>query len=227
MFFQLPVRIFVAESQHLKSLGISGMLRHSAEIEVVAELHHCDTTLPLISLLKPDLVLLDSDCDGLKTICDLRQAVTGIEVLALSATLEAERFNNLLKAGVKGYGLKDTDARRLSAAVLTTGRGDLWIDGRLCRHIGLLAGVNGNGCPDDTGVSRYSPTPAGASEPLLSTRELQIIRMIVQGATNREIAQSLYLSVSTVKTVVRRILDKFQVEDRTQAAVFATRNGFV
>jgi DNA-binding NarL/FixJ family response regulator len=145
---------------------------------------------------------------------------------------DPKALNNLSPEGeLHRYTLKDVPPERLFKAICAISNGDLWVDDTVRKHIEPGADHTRPSVSTATNPQAVrAPSASAISEALpakLSPRDREVLRMIAAGATNRQIAQRLFLSISTIKLIIRRLLDLFQVGDRTQAAVFATKHGLI
>jgi DNA-binding NarL/FixJ family response regulator len=223
-------KVLVAEQHQVSRLGLRALLSDRDNVDVVGEAQDARTAIHLVNLLQPHVILLDLGAESVDTVRKIRCQSSEIQIVALLALCIPEMFDALNDAGVTGYGLKDIDAHSLCTAISAVKRGDVWIDNRItCR---LRFGYE---CVSQLSANTYMITGSAATADSadnrtgmsLSERELDILRMIAGGITNREIAQSLFISVSTVKLCIRRILEKLEVEDRTEAAVVATKRQLI
>lgn len=161
--------------------------------------------------LKPDVILMDlmmPVMDGTTAITMLRRDLPEIEILALTSVLEDEAIYKAMRAGATGYLLKDTESDELCRAIKAAAAGQIQLSpqvaARLMREI-----------------------PAPSSPETLTEREIEVLRLLAQGMSNKEIAAALVIGEKTVKTHVSNILSKLGVVSRTQAALYATRIGLV
>jgi DNA-binding NarL/FixJ family response regulator len=149
--------------------------------------------------------------DGIESTRRIRSRYADVEVVALTSFGEEERVHAALKAGASGYLLKDSDADEVSAAIRAAHRGELPLDPAIAR--GLTASLRAE--------SRHGPDTD------LTARELEILRLLGAGKSNKEIAADLRISERTARTHVSNILGKLALTSRTQAALWAVRRGLV
>ena len=190
--------------------GLRGMLSDPG-VEVIAEAASGAEALRLAALLRPDVVLLDlelPDIDGLAVLGRIRAQDAGLPVLVVTMHEDAGLMRRAVKAGANGYVLKGVDRRELLASVRAVRSGGSVVDPSLLR----AAVDDGDGEADGAALSRV---------------EVDLLRLVAGGLTNREIAAHLRWSQATVKKYVRRVLDKLGAIDRTQAAVEAVRRGLL
>jgi DNA-binding NarL/FixJ family response regulator len=163
---------------------------------------------------RPDVIVMDlqmAPIDGIESTRQIRALYRDIEVVALTSFAEEERVHAALEAGASGYVLKDSDADDVAAAVRAAHRGELQIDPVVAKR--LMSSL------------RQGPESAPISE--LTSRELDVLRLVAAGKPNKQIATELAISERTARTHVSRILRKLQLSSRTQAALWAVREGLV
>jgi len=193
------------------------VLADDPEFELVGEAINGNEGVALSRALQPDLVLMDvrmPDMDGLQATRILKQASPTTLVLILSMFEDAELLLEAVKAGAAGYVLKNASEEDLRAAISDALAGNFPVDRHLVRDV--LRRVAGE-----------TPRVPVAPPELLSTREREVLELLARGCTNREIAEQLVITSSTVKVHVEHILAKLGVSDRTQAAVQAYELGYV
>ena len=212
-----PARLVIADDHELVRAGLRMMLTGQWGLEVVGEAANGHEALALCRRLQPDLALIDvrmPQQDGLKTCHAIKQECPATSVILVTMHENPEYLLEALKAGAAGYVLKDISQQELIAAVQSVLRGESILNKELViRLLGRLA----DQAPKQE-VLLLGP---------LSPREREVLQLLTQGQTNREIAQQLIVSVSTVKIHVEHILAKLGVSDRTQAAVRAIELGLL
>ena len=209
-----PLRTVVIDDHPMVREGLRSMLRSGA-IEIVGEAGRGDEAVRLVRELGPDIVLLDMklpDMDGIAVLRELKEAVPRAAVLIVSMHDDPQLVRRAVEAGAAGYLLKGVSRRELLAAVQAAHDGESVLDPA------LLRAVLGDS-------SRRLTGPATPSS--LTSVELDVLRLIAGGLTNREIGERLRWSVGAVKKYVQQILEKLEVSDRTQAAVVAVRRGLL
>jgi DNA-binding NarL/FixJ family response regulator len=211
-------RILVVDDHLLTRAGLRAVLADDPEYELVGEAINGGQGVALSRLLQPDLVLMDvrmPDMDGLEATRVLKQASPTTPVLILSMFEDAELLLEAVKAGAAGYVLKTVSEEDLRAAMSEALAGNFPVDRHLVRDVLQR-------------VAREAPTAPPVAQPdLLSGREREVLELLARGCTNREIAEQLVITASTVKVHVEHILAKLGVSDRTQAAVQAFELGYV
>lgn len=211
------VRVLVVDDQTLFRAGLRTLLSTRPEVEVVGEAENGQTALTVAAQTRPDVVLMDLKMpilDGVSATRRLRVQLPTCRVVALTTFEDDELVFEVLRAGAVGYLLKDAPIARLIEAILAASRGESVLHPSVASKV--LAELSR--------LSSVSP-PAAPELAGLSERELDVLRLIARGATNKEIAAALFLAEGTVKNHVTNILTKLGVGDRTQAALRARELG--
>ena len=210
-----PARLVIADDHELARAGLRVMLTGQRGLEVIGEAANGREALTLCRRLQPELALIDvrmPEQDGLATCRAIKQECPATSVILVTMHENPEYLLEALKAGAAGYVLKDISQRELIAAVQGVLRGESILNKELViRLLGHVAGQTPS--QEELLLGRLSP------------REREVLQLLTQGQTNREIAKKLIVSVSTVKIHVEHILAKLGVSDRTQAAVRAIELG--
>ena len=215
------IRVLVVDDQALFREALVALLAVQSGIEVVGEAANGEEAVEAVGRLRPDVVLMDLRMpvlDGVGATRRLRVDHPGVRVLALTTfDGDAEVFP-ALRAGAVGYLLKDATTERLVEAVVAADRGESVLAPSVAAK--LVARV----------AALPEPAPGPAPQPLvdpLTDRELEVLRHLAAGKSNREIAQAVFLSEGTVKNHVTSILAKLGARDRTQAALRASALGLL
>jgi DNA-binding NarL/FixJ family response regulator len=211
-----PVRVVVVEDQLLVRRGIVELLEPEEEVQVVGEAEDGVEALRQIPRLRPDVALVDArmpKMDGIELIRRLSEEHPRIAAIVLTTFDDDEYVFGGLRAGAKGYLLKDTSPEDLVSAIKKASRGETILGSPVASR--LVAELARSPLPreDESG---------GGSE-ALSGREIEVTKLVDQGATNAEIAAKLYISEGTAKNNVSKILRKLGLRDRTQLALYAAR----
>ena len=210
-----PVRVLVVDDQTLIRDGIASLLSIRPGITVVGTAVDGRDAVAKTLELGPDVVLMDvrmPEMDGVEAVAVLRSRAPECRVVMLTTFDDEEYVVQALRAGAHGYLLKDLPAEELAHAVRLAHAGVTQLHSSVAQHLT---------------ASLPSPGPAQAPAVPLSPRERDILRLVAQGHTNREIAARLYLSEGTVKNHVSRILTRLALRDRTQAALRARDLGLL
>jgi DNA-binding NarL/FixJ family response regulator len=210
-------RVVIADDHELARAGLRAMLTGQRGLEVVGEAANGHEALMLCRRLQPDLALIDVRMpkqDGLATCRAIKQECQGTSVILITIHENPEYLFEALKSGAAGYVLKDISHPELITSVQGVLRGESMLNKELVMR--LLQRL-----------ATETPHQEEVPPDRLSQREREVLQLLSQGQTNREIAQNLFVSVSTVKIHVEHILAKLGVSDRTQAAVRAIELGLL
>ncbi|MEO0969183.1 MAG: response regulator transcription factor [Cyanobacteria bacterium J06639_18] len=231
------IRVALIEDHDLTRLGIRTALKHKEDFEVVGEASNAVEGLKLLQKHQPDVAIVDiglPDKDGIELTKEVKS--TGgspTKVLILTLRDNKESVLAAFAAGADSYCMKDRYDNLLEA-VRHTYNGNAWIDPAIARIVLQQAQHNSPklevAAVESKVVTHNSPKTEdrGSIDPYtLTERELEVLQLIVEGCSNAVIAERLYITVGTVKTHVRNILNKLCADDRTQAAVRALRSGLV
>jgi DNA-binding NarL/FixJ family response regulator len=235
-----PSRIIIADDHPLFRAAIRQTLKRHPDLEVVAEAANGREAVELCRRLRPGLVLMDMrmpEMDGVAATRAIKRELPDTLVLVLTAVEEPTGLSGALEAGAAGYVLKDAPAARISDAVRRVLAGERVLDGGLAARL-LMRLIDGGAqeqqregaanpsAPEGTlGQKRGGPSSCLAGS--LTPREVEVLRLVVHGQTNQQIARNLLMSVSTVKRHIRHISAKLGVCDRVQAAVRAVELGLL
>jgi DNA-binding NarL/FixJ family response regulator len=213
-----PIGVLVVDDQRLVRTGFRVILAAETDIEVVGEAADGLEALALVESLHPDVVLMDirmPHLDGLEAT--RRVLATSATRVVILTTFDSDDYvYEALRAGASGFLLKDAPADQLTAAIRCAAAGDALIDPSITRR--MIERFAGAIRPSDA-------TPARLAD--LTSRELEVLRLIARGRSNAEIASDLFIEESTVKSHVGRILIKLDLRDRVQAVVLAYESGLV
>jgi len=209
------IRVLIVDDHPMVREGLRSMLSGEG-VEVVGEAATAADAARTVEGARPDVVLLDvglPDADGLTALAAIKACAPEASVLVVTMHDEPHLVRRAIEAGAAGYVLKGLGRRELLAAVRAVRGGESVVDRALLR--GLVA---------RTPAGPHADSP---SAQLLTSVERDVLRLVAQGLTNREIGERMRWSVATAKKYVQRILDKLGVSDRTQAAVQAARAGLL
>jgi DNA-binding NarL/FixJ family response regulator len=211
---QTPIRVFLLDDHEVVRRGVHDLLDAEPDIEVVGEAGTAGRALARGPALRPDVAVLDvrlPDGDGITVCRELRSAMPGLACLMLTSFDDDDALLDAIMAGASGYVLKQIKGSDLVSAVRTVASGQSMLDpATTARLMTSLRGDGTGGAPEPDPLADLTP------------RERQILALIGEGLTNRQIGKRLYLSEKTVKNNVSRLLAKLGVERRIQAAVIAT-----
>ncbi|HET9919408.1 MAG TPA: response regulator transcription factor [Ktedonobacteraceae bacterium] len=207
----MTIRILIADDHNVVRQGLRMFLGLDPELEVVGEATNGAEAVQLAQQLKPDVVLMDilmPVMDGIAATAAIRRELPETEVLAVTSVLEDASVVGAVRAGAIGYLLKDTEADALCQAIKAAAAGQVQLTPRAAAR--LMQAVSAPESPEE-----------------LTERENDVLRLLAQGQSNKQIARSLSIAEKTVKTHVSNILSKLGVQSRTQATLYAIRTGLV
>jgi DNA-binding NarL/FixJ family response regulator len=208
------IKVLIVDDQHLIRQGLRTLLELEPDLEITGEAENGQEALNLISELEPDVVLMDMRMpvmDGAAATREIQQHFAKVKVLVLTTFDDNEYVTAALQHGAMGYLLKDTPSEELAVAIRAVYKGYTQLGPGIVKK--LLTQFPANSAIQETAA------PVNLTE--LTPREKDVLRLIASGANNREIAQQLYISEGTVKNHVTNILNRLNLRDRTQAAIFA------
>jgi DNA-binding NarL/FixJ family response regulator len=225
-----PLRLLIAEEQELVRSGLCLALQSRGGFDIVAQSDNGHDLMVKTQAFLPDVIIMDIHLPhgpGVSVIKQLRQEWPQIRVLVLTSDETPEGVLASLTAGATAYCLKTVSLESLCSILTTVAQGALWLDPKVATivlntlpKVTLADALNGR-------FDVLSGGRTGDSNVLLTEREWQVLRMIVDGKSNKEIAQLLSVSSHTAKAHVCHIIQKLNVDDRTQVAVKALREGLV
>ena len=216
-----PIKVLVVDDHTLFRRGITAVLANQDSLEVVGEAADGLEAIEKTKKIVPDVVLMDLNmprCSGLEAIQALQAEMPQVNILVLTVSeMEADLFA-AVKFGARGYLLKKAEPEELVHAILDIAQGGVIVSplmaAKLLTEFKDLA----------AGVERKPVEEVNAD---LSPREGEVLQLVAQGATNKEIADSLFISENTVKTHLRNIMEKLHLANRSQAAAYAVKRGLV
>ena len=209
---QAPIRVLLVDDHAVVRMGLKTFFNLQPDIEVVGEAADGSEGVAMARRLRPDVVLMDllmPNMDGLTAISRIKADLPETEVVAVTSFIEEEKVTAALEAGATGYLLKDAEAEEVAAAVRAAFAGEMTLDPAVAR---LLA--------QRLRTKRTEPDP---TEPL-TDREKDVLRLLGQGMSNKEIGSALFITERTARTYVSNILGKLGLASRTQAALWAVEH---
>lgn len=213
---QPRIRILVVDDHSIVRQGIRSLLSNYTEFDIVGEAVDGSTGLSLVEQLMPDVVLLDIRMpgeSGLDVLQKIREQEHNVRVLVLTSFDEDEYVTEALRRGADGYVLKSVSDDSLVESILSVCRGERTLSPQITDQV-----------VRNLVKERYGESEQSVD---LIDEEVQIMTMIAQGASNADLARSLFMSSATVKRKLRRIFDKLEVESRAEAVATAIRLGHV
>ena len=213
------IGVLVVDDHAVVRRGLKAFLEKEADLEVVGDADGGEQALDRLARLdsegrRPDVVLMDlqmEPIDGIESTRRIRARYETVEVVALTSFSEEERVHAALRVGASGYLLKDADADEVASAVRAAHRGELQLDPVVARR--LMSSLGDHDRSDSTAD--------------LTARELEVLSLVGAGKANKTIAAELDMSERTARTHVSNILRKLSLSSRTQAALWAVREGIV
>jgi len=209
------IQVLIADDHPIVRQGLGVVLAAQTDMELVAEATNGEEAVRLACETRPDVIIMDLQMpvkDGLTAITEINQLYPNANILVLTSFPDDENVFAAIKAGAMGFLLKDSPPEHLLEAIRTVRRGESALHPTIARKLMQE-------------ISRPSDLPQ-VQEPL-TPRELEVLECLARGQSNREIAEELSVSVRTVTTHVRHILDKLHLANRTQAALYALEQGIV
>jgi two-component system, NarL family, response regulator LiaR len=206
-----PIRVLLVDDHAVVRQGLKMFLSLDKDIIVIGEAQNGQEACELTAALKPDIVLMDiimPIMDGLTAIQKIKMAQPEVEIIALTSILEDDKVFKAIHAGAMGYLMKDTKADALAKAIKGASRGEVQLDPEAAKRL-----------------IREVRTPESPEK--LTERETEVLRLIAKGLSNKAIAAALVVSEKTVKTHVSNVLSKLRLPSRTQAALYALKEGLV
>jgi DNA-binding NarL/FixJ family response regulator len=241
MLTMSKIRVALIEDHDLTRVGIRTALQQRSEIEFVGEAANATEGLNLLETTRPDIGIVDiglPDMDGIELTRRFKESQAAAEgpptkILVLTLQDSEESVMAAFAAGADSYCMKNISFDNLLEALKVTNEGNAWIDPAIARVVlkqakSTEAGAEAAAVMKTVTINAAEPEYSQLIEAYpLTERELEVLQLIVDGCSNAAIADKLYITVGTVKTHVRNILNKLCADDRTQAAVRALRSGLV
>ncbi|EKN69136.1 two-component response regulator [Neobacillus bataviensis LMG 21833] len=207
----MSIRILIADDHHVVRRGLVFFLRTQKGLDIVGEAANGEEAVHLAKSLKPDLILMDlamPEMDGVQATRIIKKEQPEIKIMMLTSFSDQDHVIPALEAGASGFQLKDIQPDELVASIRNIMNGENQLHPMATSH--LLANLSNKGKTDKMEE--------------LTKRELDVLKEIAKGKSNKEIASSLFITEKTVKTHVSNLLAKLELQDRTQAALYAVKN---
>lgn len=208
------IKTLIVEDDPMMQLGLEQSLMTYPHLEIVGQAEDGYLGVQAALKLKPDLVVMDIGLprlDGIAATQQIKAALPETHVVMLTSHQTQTEIIAALSSGADAYCIKGTTVERLLSAIAAAIDGATYLDPQIARQV----------------IENLKPPSPKSNTTNLSTRELEVLKLMVEGLSNPEIAEKLYLSPNTIKTHVRGIMNKLAVDDRVQAAVVALRSGLV
>ncbi|MFC2097767.1 response regulator [Bacteroidota bacterium] len=214
----MPIRILIVDDHKLFRQGLANMLSESPNLEIVDEAKDSTEAIEKTSLYNPDIVLMDIGLPGQNGIYSTNYIVKNnpdVKVIALSMYGDKHYIKSMLEAGASGYLFKNCSLNQLTEAIETVHQGDKYLDSE-STEILINSFLDQDNGEDNIKV-----------DPNLSERESEILKLIAEGKTTREISESIFISIKTVGTHKQNILDKLELNSNADVIKYALKNGFI
>lgn len=208
------IKILFADDHEMVRIGVSAYLSSQTDMEVIAEADDGGDAVRLALELRPDIILMDlvmKEMDGIEATRQIMEQWPEAKIIVVTSFIDDNKVYPALEAGAKSYMLKTSKASEIADAIRKTYRGESILE------------------PEVTGkiMSKMREKQVDHLHDQLTDREMEILLLIAEGKTNQEIADELFIALKTVKVHVSNILGKLQVQDRTQAAIYAFKQDLV
>jgi NarL family two-component system response regulator LiaR len=214
MEMEEAIKVLLVDDHEMVRIGLAAVLGTEDGIEVVGEAGSGEEGIRLAQEYNPDVVLMDlvmDGMDGIESTKQLMQLYPEIKVIVLTSYLDDEKMYPVIEAGAFSYLLKTSRASEVADAIRAAARGQSVLESQVASKM----------------MNRFRNNAKGESPAYkaLTEREMEVLRLLAQGKSNQDIADQLIIGIKTVKFHVTNILAKLGVEDRTQAAIYAYKNG--
>ncbi|MCP1144197.1 response regulator [Lysinibacillus endophyticus] len=208
------INVLIADDHEMVRIGVSAYLSAQPDMTVVGEAENGAKAVELALQLRPDIILMDNVMPvmtGAEATAQIIQKWPEAKIMMVTSFLDDDKVYPALEAGAISYILKTSNAKQIAEAIRKTMKGETVLEPEVTTKM----------------ISKMRSGTATALHDQLTDRESEILLLIAQGKTNQEIADELFIALKTVKTHVSNILAKLEVQDRTQAVVYAFQNGLV
>jgi len=209
-----PIRVLIVEDDPMMQLGLEQSLMTYPQLDIIGRAEDGYLGVQAALTLKPDLVVMDIGLprlDGIAATQQIKAVLPQTRIVMLTSHQTETEIIAALSSGADAYCIKGASVERLLSAIAAAVEGAAYLDPQIARRV----------------IENLKPPSTTSNSYNLSTRELEVLRLILEGLSNPQIAEKLYLSPNTVKTHVRGIMNKLAVDDRVQAAVVALRSGLI
>lgn len=208
------INVLFVDDHEMVRIGVSAYLATQSDIEVIAEAANGKRAIELALELRPDVILMDivmDEMDGIEATRQIIAAWPEAKILMVTSFIDDDKVYPALEAGATSYVLKTTKASEIARAIRNTHRGESVFEAEVAKKV----------------LTRMRTKHEIALHETLTMRENEILLLIAQGKTNQEIADQLFIALKTTKVHVSNILSKLEVQDRTQAAIYAHQQKLV
>jgi two-component system, NarL family, response regulator LiaR len=223
-----PIHVLLADDHAIVRQGLSYFLGLQEDLSIVGEATNGKEAVERTSALRPDVVLMDlfmPEMNGIEATKAIRQECPDVKIIVLTSFSEQDHVLSAIKAGANGYMLKDADPVQIVEAIRGAHAGIPQLHPAAAAQ--LMSHVASDAAPAQPESAGRTERAAGGAPDALTAREREILAHIAQGLSNKEIAAACGIAEKTVKTHVSNVLSKLGLADRTQAALYAVKNGIV
>lgn len=206
------IKVFIADDHEMVRIGVSAYLNAQPDIEVIGEAENGAEAVEKVLTLRPDLILMDNVMpvmNGAEATAEILNKWPQAKVMMVTSFLDDDKVYPALEAGAVSYILKTSNAMQIANAIRKTMAGEMVLEPEVTTKV----------------MSRMRSNAVAALHEQLTEREMEVLLCMARGLANQEIAEELFIALKTVKTHVSNILAKLDVQDRTQAVVYAFQNG--
>jgi len=215
MSVEESIKVLLVDDHEMVRIGLAAVLGTEDGLEIVGEAGNGLDGIRLAQEYEPDVILMDlvmDGMDGIETTRRIMQLMPECKVIVLTSYLDDEKMYPVIEAGAFSYLLKTSRATEIAQAIRAAARGQSILESQVAAKM----------------MNRLrEPKPVAAAHEELTEREMEVLRLIAQGKSNQETADTLFIGIKTVKFHVTNVLAKLGVEDRTQAAIYALKNNLI
>lgn len=204
------IKVLIVDDHEMVRMGLATYLDTESDIEIIGEANNGKVGVERAVELKPDVILMDlvmDEMDGIEATKEVKKQLPDCKVIVLTSFIEQDKVFPVIEAGAFSFLLKTSKAEDIAKAIRAAMDGNPTIEGKVASMM----------------MNRMQKEPSKHES--LTPRELEVLSLIGKGMSNKEIGEQLFIGIKTVKTHVSNILAKLEVEDRTQAAIYANKNG--
>jgi len=212
------IKVLIVDDSKLTIVGLKTTLRQFDDIEIIGEANDGVIAIEMTQKHNPDIILMDIGMplmDGIKATKEIKKSGSSAKIIMLTSHETEQDVLDALSAGANSYCMKDVDPEVLVSVVKSTYNGASWLDPRIARIV------------LDKFVNKFGKFMKTDTTSELTEREVGVLSLIAKGFSNQQISENLYISLNTVKTHIKNIFQKLEVEDRTQAAMKAVKEDLI
>ncbi|MCM3712651.1 response regulator transcription factor [Alkalihalobacillus oceani] len=208
------IRVLLVDDHEMVRMGLSAYLSTQPDIDIAGQASNGQEGIDLAVEQKPDVILMDlvmEGMDGIAATAAITKKLPDVKVIVLTSFIDDEKVYPVIEAGAFSYLLKTSSAAEIASAIRSAAKGEAVVEAKVTNKM----------------MQRMRGAKEKQPHDSLTPRELEVLQLIGEGKSNQEIADELYIGIKTVKTHVSHILQKLELDDRTQIAVYAHRCGLV